>query len=58
MTSREKGERGGRREGRLGRREDDLERWTTMGNDADEEKKIERIERADARSGSFKEAIS
>lgn len=55
MTSREKGEREGRRDERT---EDDLERWTTMGNDADEEKKIERIERADARSGSFKEAIS
>lgn len=55
MTSREKGEREG---GRGERWEDDLERWMTMGNDADEEKKIERNKHADARSGSFKEAIS
>jgi hypothetical protein len=53
MTPREKGER------ETGRWQDDLgregRRWVTTPM---EEKKIERIDRADTRSGSFKEAIS
>lgn len=41
------GKRRARWRERAGREGDDLERWTTMGNDADEEKKIEGIKRAE-----------